>query len=138
MADKEIVIKRFIKNFIQEDRAERALFELSSPKKGSKFKNRLNHNWQQIFKMKNLLRVDKKDDFPGKIKELLHFGDNEMCYLICNYDDFDDKLLSFCEAFEKIYPSGFASLLININADTLLLITEQEQGAAPKFIGKIK
>ena len=138
MIDKEEIIKNFATNFIQKDKRERCFLELISPKKRGKFVDRINHKWENVFDMRLLTKVGKEQDYSDDIKRLLKFKDDELCYVISNYAQYDDKLLPFGEVFEEIYARGFATLLINAPADTLFLDTEQEQGHTPRFIGKRK
>ncbi len=44
----------FVRNFILKDKRERALFELLHPVKRTKFINRLNHKWADVFDMQKL------------------------------------------------------------------------------------
>lgn len=68
-------------------------------------------------------------------KKQLKIKDNELCYVISNYDDIDRQVIGFTEAFEKIYGRGFGSLIINSSADKLYLETELVQGKQNRFIG---
>ncbi len=136
MSDREKIIKNFIKNFVQKDRVERSLFELSNSNKRFNFSGRLNHGWERVFNMKYLERIKKENDYPDRIKELLNFKDDELCYVISNYGEYDDKLLPFNEVFKEIYARGFGTLIINTSANTFFLDTEQIQGPALRFIGR--
>ena len=137
MIDREDMITKFIKNFVRKNRQERSFFELMNPKKRSKFYERLNHCWSDLLNMELLKQIDKDNDTQIKIPKLLGFKDDELCYSISNYRDYDDKFIPFYEVFTAVYSRGFATLLINTSADTLFLDTEQEQGPAPRFIGRI-
>lgn len=88
--------------------------------------------------MRLLTKVEKEQDNSEKIKQVLKFKDDELCYVISNYKEYDDKVIPSGEVFKEIYTRGFATLLINTSADTLFLDTEQEQGHTPRFIGKRK
>jgi hypothetical protein len=134
MIDKEIIIENFIKNFVLKDRRERALFELVN--KRFLFSGRLNHSWFRVFDMKFLEQVKREDDYPDKIKELLKFKDNQLCYVISTYEEYDDKLLPFGNVFNEIYSRGASTVILNTSADTFFLDTEQQQGPAPRFIGR--
>ncbi len=136
MFDKETIIDTFIKNFIQKDKVDRCFLELTNSKKRNKFVDRLNHKWGTVLNMKYLAQIDKSKDNAIEIQKLLNLKDNDICYVISNYSDFDDKLLPFKEVFNNIYSKGFATILINKTADTLFLDTEQERGSADRFIGK--
>lgn len=138
MTDKEIILKKFIDHFILKDKRERSFFELTHPKKRNKFTDRLNHNWDAVLNMKHLTKIEKQFDDAASIQRLLKFEDTELCYVISNYSGFDDRIMPFGEVFPEIYSYGFATILINLPADTLFLDTEQEQGPADRFIGRIK
>lgn len=136
MFDKETIIKTFIKNFIQKDKVDRCLLELTNSKKRNKFVDRLNHKWDTVLNMKYLAQIDKSKDNANDIQKLLNFKDNDICYVISNYSNYDDKLLPFKEVFNEVYSRGLGTILINKTADTLFLDTEQERGPADRFIGK--
>jgi succinate dehydrogenase flavin-adding protein (antitoxin of CptAB toxin-antitoxin module) len=137
MIEKDTLIKEFVKNFVQKDKAERSCVELSQSKKRSRFYDRLNHNWENVLNMKHLTQLSKAQDNHATIQEMLDFKDNEMCYVISNYSEYDDKFFPFKDIFVKIYARGFATILVNTSGDTLFLDTEYEQGTPPRFIGKI-
>jgi len=136
MLEKETIIKTFINNFIQDEKAERSFLELTNPGKRYKFADRLNHQWYTVLNMKYLVQVDKTNDNAVDIQKQLHLKDNEICYVISNYPDYDNQLLPFKDVFSMIYSKGLATILINQTADTLFLDTEQERGPADRFIGK--
>ena len=138
MTDKEIIIKSFVDNFVLKDKRERCYAELTNPKKRNKFTDRLNHKWDTILNMKYLVQIDKTKDNTLDIQKLLNFKDNDICYAISNYGDYDGKLLPFKEVFNEVYSRGFGTILINKTADTLFLDTEQERGGTDRFIGKRK
>jgi len=136
MIDKGKIITEFVNNFIQKDKTERTIFELSESKKRHKFINRLNHRWDAILKMKLLTEISVLNDDSDTIQELLKFGSDDLCYVISNYGEYDDKILPFGVVFNKIYAAGLATLLVNISANTIFLETEQEKGRPPRFIGR--
>lgn len=135
VTDKENIIKRFVDNFILKDKRERALVELTNSKKREKFVDRLNHKWETLFDMRFLKQVDKQNDSSIEIQKLLKIQDDDLCYVISNYEEFDDKVIRFHEAFDALYSMGLGSVIINMSADTIFLDTEQVQGPAPRFIG---
>ena len=97
--DKDKILKEFIKNFIQKDRRERSYSELISSKKRGQFSDRLNHNWESVLDMRYLTLIDNETDNPDNIQKELGFKDNELCYVISDYRDYDDKFLPFKEVF---------------------------------------
>ena len=135
--EKNKILKDFAKNFIQKERQERCYAQLTSSQKRGKFSDRLNHNWDSILNMKHLTLLENDFDYPEKIQKELGFKDNELCYVISNYQDYDDKLLSFKEIFAEIYSRGFATILMNISANTLFLETERLGKYGARFIGKV-
>ena len=135
--DKDKILKEFIKNFIQKDRRERSYSELISSKKRGQFSDRLNHNWESVLDMRYLTLIDNETDNPDNIQKELGFKDNELCYVISDYRDYDDKFLPFKEVFAEIYSRGFATILINMTADILFLETERLGKYGARFIGKL-
>ncbi len=137
ISEKDFIIQQFIVNFISKDRLERTKIELNNEKKRIKFINRLNHNWNSIFNMQKLLSLSKVSDDYRFVKTKLNFKDDEICYVISNFDDIDDKFLEFKDAFEKSYCRGFGTLIMNKSANRIYLETE-EVGNEKKFIGIVK
>jgi hypothetical protein len=135
MKNKEELIESFVQNFIVKERRERSRLVLSNPTKRRDFTDKLNHRWESIFDMRLLHRIGKSDDTSQIIQAQLKLKDQEMCYIISNYSDIDDKFIPFREAFDKVYTRGFGSLIINLSANTLFLETEQNI-PTPRFIGK--
>ncbi len=138
MLDKETVIRTFIKNFILKEKAERSFLELTNPKKRCKFTNRLNHNWDSVLNMKLFFQIDKPQDNVEDIQKLLGFKDQDICYVISNYNEVDGEFLPFKEVFDTIYSRGFATIVVNLTADTLFLDTEQQRGPADRFVGRFR
>jgi hypothetical protein len=130
--DKNSIVEAFVKTFIQKHKAQRALWELTQPLKRGSFTNKLNHGWENIFKMQHLLQVPREQDDEESIQKLLGFKNTEICYVISMYDDF----FEFADVFKDLYWRGFASVIMNVSATKFFLKTEQVQGAPPKFIGK--
>jgi hypothetical protein len=136
MIEKEEIINTFILNFIQKDRRERCHLQLTNATKRQKFTDKLNHDWEGVFNMKLLTELEKNQNDYGTIRKLLNLKDDELCYLISDQGEYDDKSLPFKEAFELINIASFGTLLINRAADKLFLVTESMQGNTPRFIGK--
>jgi PAS domain-containing protein len=134
--DRNTVLDLFIKNFIPKEQRERSEVLLKDLKKRARFTDRLNHQWDKVLDMRFISKIPSgTNDFEFTKKEL-KIKDNELCYVISNYDDIDGRLIEFNEAFEKIYGRGFGSLIINSSADKLYLETELVQGKQHRFIGK--
>jgi len=110
--NKDQILKEFIKNFIQKDRRERSYFELTNPKKRRLFPDRLNHNWDSVLDMRYLTQIDKESDNPETIQNKLGLKDNELCYVISNYTDYDDK---FFAIQRSIYRDLFQRICDNFN-----------------------
>ncbi|KOY85402.1 hypothetical protein AD998_03865 [bacterium 336/3] len=81
------------------------------------------------------MQVPREQDDEKSIQKLLGFKNTEICYIISNYNDYDDGFFEFQEIFSELYWRGFASVILNISATKFFLKTEQVQGAPPKFIG---
>ncbi len=99
--EKHLIIETFVANFIQKDKRERCFLELTNPKKRNKFTDRLNHKWESVIEMRLLTKIEKGQDYADRIKELSKFKDNELCYVISNYNEFDDKLLPLMKFLTK-------------------------------------
>ncbi len=136
MIEKEELLKSFVLNFVQKDKRERCYSQLMNVKKRQKFTDELNHSWDTIFNMKLLTELEKNQDDYDKLRLLLKLKDDELCYLISDVGEYDDKFLPFKEAFKQIDAASFGTILINKAADKLFLVTESMQGGAPKFISK--
>jgi hypothetical protein len=109
---------------------------LKDLEKRGKFADRLNHQWDKILDMRFISKIPSGlNDYEFAKKEL-KIRDNELCYVISNYDDIDGQLIEFTEGFDKVYGRGFGSLIINSAADKLYLETELVQGKQNRFIGK--
>jgi hypothetical protein len=134
LPDKKMIIETFVKNFVQKNRVERALFELTNLGKRHSFADRLNHHWEALFKMQTLATIEKNNDFKEKILELLNAEPDESCYVISNYGELDDAILPFGKAYDEISARGFASLLINLKADAFLLITIWQPTSTIPFV----
>ena len=132
---KDILIKTFLDNFIKKNKRERSYFELKNQKKRKKFVDRLNHNWNDIFEMKHLKEIVQSNDVEN-IKKQLKFREGDICYVISNYVEYDNKYFSFNEILEKIYWGGLGTILLNITGNILFLVTGQERGTSLKFVGK--
>lgn len=136
--DNKAILDSFIKNFVSKDKRERAELELKHDKKRAKFTDRLNHTWDTVLNMQRIFRIPVGVNDFEFVKKELNLSDNELCYVISNYDDIDGKIVEFQKAFEKVYGRGFGSIIINISADKLYLETELEQGKQNRFFGKLK
>ena len=130
-----ILIKTFIKKFVQKNRRERSYFELSNKKRRAKFINRLSHNQNTIFEMKYLKQTNKKDDFET-IKKQINIKSKETCYIISHNEDFDNKYFPFDEIIAEIYYYPMPSIIINEAVDSIFLVTEHEAGSSAKYIGR--
>jgi hypothetical protein len=88
--------------------------------------------------MKHFILIRKSEDNYSNIQGFLNFKDDDLCYVISNYGDYDDKIFPFEKVFSEVYARGLGTILVNKSADTLFLDTEQEKGSADRFIGKSK
>ena len=128
----------FVNNFIYKAKRDRTLFELNSRGKRNRFLTKLNHQSLDYIEDRKLTLIPKKE--PNEyffIKENLKVKETELCLILSNYNDIDNKVMTFKEAFDEIYGTGLASLLVFEKAQKIYLQTEQEQGSSDKYIGKI-
>ena len=129
-------INLFIKNFVAKDKQDRTDVELKNEKKRRQFANRLNHNWHEVLDMRYITRItDSTDDFEFAKRELT-IKNKDKCYLISTYDNLDDQVMEFKEAFDKSYGRGFATLIMCLTGNKLFLETEIGFGRQNRFIGK--
>jgi hypothetical protein len=133
MVDKQTTIKLFVSNFIQKEKRERCLGELTNPKKRCKFTDKLNHKWRSVIDMQRLELIDTSFDNKEAIQKLLGFLTDQLCYIISDHPDFDDQYLPFEVAFNNLYAQGHGTIILNSSADTLFLNTEE---MATRFIGR--
>ena len=134
--DKQKIVETFIQNFILKDRRERSLFELNNPQKRNLFVGRFNHGWATLIDMRKMTLIPKKENQYNFVKDNLKIKDTDLCYLISCYDDIDNEIMNFKQAFDKSWGRGFATLIIMANADKIYLETEQVQGSPDRFIGR--
>lgn len=135
MIDKHKIVESFIKHFILKEKQERSLLELTNGKKRYLFINKLNHDWATRIDMQKMIKIPKNCNNYDFTKSNLKIKDTDLCYLISNYDDLDDQLMKFKQAFDKSCGRGLATLIITVNADKIYVETEQIKGSSEKFIG---
>ena len=136
--DNNTALDNFIRTFVPKDRRERSELELKNEKKRSKFTDRLNHKWNTVLDMRFVTKIPSGVNDYEFTKKELKIRDNELCYVISNYEDIDGKMDEFCKAFGKVYGRGFGSLVIAVSGDRFYLETELVQGKQNRFIGKVK
>jgi len=134
--EKDLIVERFIKNFIQKDRRDRADFELKHSKKRALFINRLNHTYNEVLDMRYFQRLDPKLENPDSIQKGINLRDTDSCYVISHCSEFDDKIIDFKTAFDGIYGKASGSLIVNLTVDRVYLETELEFGPQKRYIGK--
>jgi hypothetical protein len=132
-----ITLQNFINNFIQKDRRERVLLQLTSPKKRIQFTGKLNHEWDTILDMRRVKQIPKGfEDYKFAAQELKLSG-KEPCIIISNHDEIDGQEKTFEQAFDAVYGRGFASIIVTASGDKMYLETELVQGRQNRFVGKI-
>ena len=136
MTDNTSLIQTFVRNFVLKDKAERCYAQLIDPKKRGKFTDRLNHRWNSVLRMQHLVQIASSDDHADRIRQLLQFGLQDRCYVICHYGRLDNRIFPFQEIFDQIYGQGLGTILLNLSGDTLFLDTEMHDGPAARFIGR--
>src|SRR5689334_2552908 len=104
----------FINNFVIKLKRDRIRFELGNQNKRQLFTDRLNHQWNEILDMRYVHQIPQKlNDFDFVLQSLAISG-KEKFYVISNYDDIDDKVMEFEEAFNRCYGRGFGTLIISL------------------------
>jgi hypothetical protein len=136
--DSNTTIHNFIRTFVPRHKRERTELELRNEKKRSKFTNRLNHKWATVLDMRFVIKIPSDANDYEFTKRELKIKDNDLCYVISNYDDIDGITDEFSKVFDKVYGRGFASLVIGVAGDRFYLETELGQGKQNRFIGKVK
>lgn len=133
--EKKILIETFVRNFILKDKRERCLQQLLSDKNRPKFTDELNHSWERIFDMRLFTYLDKNNnDYPA-VKKQLNLTVNELCYIISDEIQLDNKVLTFAEAFSLLEFADFGTLIVNSKANKCYLRTEKSTPTL-KLIGK--
>ncbi len=130
------ILDLFIKNFIPKDRRERSEIELKAPQRRGKFTDKLNHKWDTILDMRFIFKIPSGAIDYEFAKSELKIKDEELCYIISNYDDIDGLIIKFIVAFDNAYGRGFGTLILTCAGDKLYLETEFVQGKQNRFIGK--
>ena len=136
MVDSADIISSFVRNFIQKDKRERCLTQLTNDKSRQKFTDNLNHRWDNILNMKLLYELQENQHCFSQVQQILKIAGAEMCYIISN-EKSDNTFLPFIDAFEKTNSASLGSLLMNQGANKLFLKTEDRRGCTPRFIGSI-
>jgi len=133
--DTQSIISIFIEKFIQKDKKKRVSFELTNPKKRHLFINRLNHNWEELLKPNCFVILDKEEDSPEQIQKILGVENDKLCYIISNYNEYDNKIIPYNEIFDNLYNRGLGSLIVPIDLNSFFLNSEQVNGKSVKCIG---
>lgn len=136
--DSNTTLNNFIKTFVPKDKRERSELELRNEKRRSKFTDRLNHKWDTVLDMRFVTKIPSGVNDYEFTKKELKIKDNDLCYVISNYDDIDGVTEEFSNAFDKVYGRGFGSLVITASGDKFYLETELVQGKQNRFFGKTK
>ncbi len=136
MPENTEILKLFVQNFIQKDKRERCLNELTNAKHRHKFTDNLNHNWEKIFNMKSLRELEKNQDKQSYVQQHLKIKDTELCYLISDEED-DNEYMPFKDAFETINSASGGGLLINLAGNRLFLKTEDTLPHTSRFVGMV-
>jgi hypothetical protein len=132
--NREFIINTFVKNFILKDKRERCLAELLNSKKRRKFTDKLNHQWLSILDSRCLKLIANSEDSSNSIKLLFGFPNDALCYIISDNSDYDDKFLSFQEAFDALYGWRAGTIILNQAVNIFFLETEEP---SKRFIGRI-
>ncbi len=132
------IVRKFIKRFVLEDIREKVSFEFEHAEKRKLFIGKLNRNWESVLDMRCMKHLDPKLDTHALIIKELKLGQWDLCYVISNDPEMDDKVMEGNYALEKIYGRGLGSIIVNLPADVIYLETEAKAGIANRFIGKLE
>jgi hypothetical protein len=125
----------FVNTFIQKNRRDRALYELTTESKRWKFCDRLCHDYLGMFESKYLQPIsDLGFDPVGLLKRLTKLGAKETCHVISSYDDVDGKQLPLEEAIQATLGRGFPSVLICVADSLAYFEAEQVKGPPPRYL----
>lgn len=126
----------FINNYITKNKRERILYELTSKKKRKNAIGRFCHNTlEYIDKTKivykgNTISVYELENLIKK------YTKDKEGYLISWDSDIDGSILPIENALNEVIGKGMASIVVFSNV--ILIETEQEQGAAIKYVLALK
>lgn len=120
----------FVMTYIVKEKRERLLYELFSKKKRLSAIGRFCHTAIEYIDERKIFYCGEKISH----KELLEFIDtaDDKCYIISWNSDIDGNWLNAEEALKKIIGYGMPS--IAIFNDLVIIETEQELGAATKYV----
>ena len=135
--DTNVIQDSFIKNFVLKERREKSALQLQNDKRRINFADKLNHKWDTVLDMRYMISIPVGVVDFDFVKSELRIKDNELCYVISNYDDVDGCAMEFNKAFDKVYGRGFGSIIINSSGDKIYLETELVKGKQNRFIGRV-
>jgi len=131
--DIQSILNKFIEGFILEESKEQAHLELKDSKKRNLFLPKLLREWEAVIDMRYFHRLDVSNDTPETIKKSMYTKGRDLCYIISDHTDIDNKIMEVDFIVDKIYGKGFGYILINLKADRIYLETAEEGN---RFIGK--
>ena len=123
--------KDFVINCIVKSKRERMLYELFNPKKRLKAIGRFCHRTMEFIEERKVLYSGNRI-FQDELLELIQKKNSDICYIISWDSDIDGEWMEAKDAFEKAIGYGMPSIIIF--DDFVVIETEQEQGAATKFV----
>lgn len=123
--------KRFVKEYIKNNRRDRISFELNNTQKRKNAIGRFCHNAADYL---DTSKIIYKGTSLKQGMDLLNAFNSKECYLISFDDDIDGKVLAATEAMESIESNGMAS--IAIFTEFCAIKTEQSVGPAEVFFLK--
>lgn len=127
------VEKNFVMTYIVKEKRERLLYELFNKKKRLSAIGRFCHTTMKYIDARKILYCGNKIS-QKELLELVHADDK--CYIISWKSDIDGNWLNAEEALMKIIGYGMPS--IAIFNDLVIIETEQELGAAQKYVLRSK
>lgn len=121
--------EEFVKNYIVSNKRERLLFEL----KGKKRKDGIGRfcHCTDVLLKETIIKESGKY-IRDELQNVIDTVKEETCYIISYFEDIDGKEMDKREVLNTIIGRGMPS--IAIFKDVAIIETEQEQGAAVKFL----
>ena len=122
----------FVNNYITKGKRERLLYELTSKKKRKNAISRFCHNTLAYIDKNKVVYEGNTISVYELEKLIKKYSKNKEGYVISWESDIDGRILPIDNAINEVIGNGMASIVIFSNV--ILIETEQEQGAAIKYV----
>ena len=126
----------FINNYITKNKRERILYELASKKKRKNAIGRFCHNTSEYIDETKIVYKGNTISVYELENLIKKYTNDKEGYLISWDSDIDGSILSIENALNEVIGKGMASIVVFSNV--ILIETEQEQGAAIKYVLALK